>query len=92
MSALSDLTDAVMGMSDSIDSAVAALGSPPDNSPQLAILRDQLAAAKSKLDVAVAAASDGNNTSTGRAARASHNSSVSRFYPTPTSSPVGGKS
>lgn len=58
MSALSDLTDAVMAMSSSIDAAVAVLGAPaPDNSPQLVILRDELAAAKSKLDVAVAAAS-----------------------------------
>ncbi len=58
MSALTDLTDAVSAMSASIDAAVAVLGSaPPDNSPQLVILRDELAAAKSKLDVAVAAAS-----------------------------------
>ena len=57
MSALSDLTESVMAMSASIDSAVAVLGSaPPDNSPQLVILKDELAAAKSKLDVAVAAA------------------------------------
>lgn len=58
MSTLSDLTDTVMSLSASIDAAVAVLGSPqPDNSPQLVILRDELAAAKSKLDVAVAAAS-----------------------------------
>ena len=58
MSALTDLTDAVSAMSASIDAAVAVLGAPaPDNSAQLLILRDELAAAKSKLDVAVAAAS-----------------------------------
>jgi hypothetical protein len=58
MSALSDLTDAVMAMSQSIDSAIVVLGSaPPDNSPQLVILKDELAAAKSRLDTAVAAVS-----------------------------------
>lgn len=57
MSALSDLTEAVMAMSVSIDSAIVVLGAaPPDNSPQLVILRDELAAAKSRLDAAVAAA------------------------------------
>jgi hypothetical protein len=58
MSALSDLTDAVTAMSISIDSAIVVLSStPPDNSPQLAILRDELAAAKGRLDAAVAAVS-----------------------------------
>lgn len=57
MSALSDLTDTVMSLSASIDAAVTVLSSPqPDNSPQLTILKDELAAAKTKLDAAVAAA------------------------------------
>jgi len=58
MSALSDLTDAVMAMSVSIDSAIVVLSSvPPDNSPQLVVLKDELAAAKGRLDAAVAAVS-----------------------------------
>jgi hypothetical protein len=58
MSALSDLTDAVMAMSASIDSAIVVLSSvPTDNSPQLAILKDELTAAKGRLDAAVAAVS-----------------------------------
>lgn len=57
VSALSELTDAVRGMSESIDAAVTALGSrPADNSAELAALTAELTSAKGKLDTAVAAA------------------------------------